>query len=308
MRVFEEIPALGAKFLISQRPQLTYESPGNGVTAKPTWPVRRDAGISSYDIPTRDKIPVIRKLLALKGTGYALDIGSGTGYTTSRVFCDRPTVCADLHAPNLHYYRRSMSLPGSDPDSPCVVANAIALPFKDGVFRFVLCSEVLEHLENDAAAVKEMSRVLASDGMAIITVPYNKLGFTSFLELLKIKTVHDFPGPEQHIRSGYDEHSLRDLCARYGLSVDRHEYYLRFFTRLVTDFVSLCHLAYQRTRHGRASWSWSDAADAEGSMAFRVYRRILPALWLFSRLDFFLRRLRGFGLVVAARKNSTKRQ
>ena len=186
----------------------------------------------------------------------------------------------------------------------CVVAQATALPFKEGVFRFVLCSEVLEHLEDDEAAVQELARVLVSEGRAVVTVPYTKLGFTSFLELCGVKTVHDFPGPEHHVRPGYDEGSLQGLLARHGLKVERHAYYLRFFTRLATDLVSLAHLLYQRIIHRRRAWTWSEAADAEGGIAFRLYTWVFPILWVFCRLDLLLGRVRGFGLVTAVRKRA----
>jgi len=58
-----------------------------------------------------------------------------------------------------------------------VEVMAVALPFKAGVFRFILCSEVIEHLENDDAAVQELARVLSKDGRAVITVPYTGMGF-----------------------------------------------------------------------------------------------------------------------------------
>jgi len=152
-----------------------------------------ESGVTAYDLPTLDKIPVIRELMLAEGEGLALDIGIGTGYTTFHTFGPRPTICVDLHKPNLEYFRSRMrSAAATEP--PGVVAKATALPFKSGAFRFVLCSEVLEHLEDDEAAVREISRVLSDGGRAVITVPYTGLGFTGFLEACGIKTVHDFPG------------------------------------------------------------------------------------------------------------------
>jgi SAM-dependent methyltransferase len=169
----------------------------------------------------------------------------------------------------------------------------------------ILCSEVLEHLEDDNAAVSEIARVLAGDGTAIITVPYTGLGFIGFLELFGFKTVHDFPGPECHVRPGYDERSLRELLAPHELEVIRHAYYLRFFTKLAVDAVSLAHLVYQRLIHRRRAWTWSDAAEAESSAALKVFRLIFPVLLAFSRLDQMIPRSRGFGLVVEVRKRSS---
>lgn len=261
-------------------------------------------GISAYDIPTLDKIPVIRELMGAKGDGLALDIGSGTGYTTHCLLGNRPTVCVDIHEPNLRSYRsRVASIPGARRPL-CVIAQATALPLKANRFTFILCSEVLEHLEDDETAVRELARVLASDGKAVITVPYLGIGFTSFLELCRIKTVHDFPGPERHVRPGYDERSLVRLLTSHGLVIDRNTYYLRFFARFMTDLVSLAHLLYQRIAHHRRSWTWSEAAAAEGSLVFRLYALVFPVLLACCRLDRFLDRTRGFGLVVAVRKRS----
>lgn len=258
--------------------------------------------ISAYDLPTRDKIPAIRELMMVDGPGLALDIGIGTGYTTYSVFDDRPTVCVDVDTANLRNYRaRVCSVPGARRPL-CVVAEAVALPFKAAVFRFVLCSEVMEHLEDDNAATRELARVMAADATSVITVPYTGLGFTSFLELLRIKTVHDFPGPEYHVRPGYDEASLARLMERHGLRIHRRAYCFRFFTRLATEFVTLAHLCYQRLVHGRRAWTWSDVTASERSPVVRLYTRIFPALWAFSRLDRLLSSRRGFGLVAAVEK------
>lgn len=262
-------------------------------------------GVSAYDLATLDKIPVIKRLMSDSSEGLALDIGIGTGYTTLAVFGDRPTACVDLHPPNLTYYR-SRVLTEDAGNTLCVVAPASRLPFRNGVFRFILCSEVLEHLEDDDAAVSEIARVLADDGTVVITVPYTGFGFTGFLELFGIKTVHDFPGPERHVRPGYDERSLKELLARNGLEVEHHAYYIRLFTKLAVDFVSLAHLIYQRVLNRRRAWTWSDAAEAESGLAFKLFRLLFPVLRVFSRLDWLLNRFRGFGLVAAVRKCSPK--
>ena len=259
-------------------------------------------GVSHYDLPTRDKIPIIRQLLTPDDTGLALDIGIGTGYATYSVFGDRPTVCVDIHTPNLDYYKQKLSTFSHTHQPHCVTAPATALPLPDEEFHLVLCSEVLEHLHEDDQAVKEIARVLAPDGKAIITVPYTGLGFTSFLELCGLRTVHDFPGPEQHVRRGYDEASLRALLARHQLYVEHYTYYLRFFTRVAVDLVSVCHLLYQRLVHKRRAWTWSEAASAEGGFAFRLYTWIFPLLMAFSRLDKLLIKRRGFGLIAVVRK------
>src|SRR5262245_9843945 len=96
--------------------------------------------LSSYDLPTRDKMPVIQQLMKADGPGLALDIGVGTGFTTYSVFGERPTVSVDVDTANLKTYRdRIRSIAGARPPL-CVAALATALPFKEGVFTFALCS------------------------------------------------------------------------------------------------------------------------------------------------------------------------
>jgi hypothetical protein len=144
---------------------------------------------------------------------------------------------------------------------------------------------------------------MALGATAVVTVPYTGLGFTSFLELFGVKTVHSFPGPEYHVRPGYDEKSLIRLLNRHGLSLEGHAYYFRFFTRLATDLVSLAHIFYQRLLHGRRAWTWSQVTALEKSPVMQIYMRVFPALWAVSRLDRMLRSRRGFGLVAAFRKS-----
>lgn len=45
------------------------------------------------------------------------------------------------------------------------------LPFKDGSFDCVIVSEVLEHLRDDAGALREVSRVLRPGGLLAVSVP-----------------------------------------------------------------------------------------------------------------------------------------
>lgn len=47
------------------------------------------------------------------------------------------------------------------------------LSFEDSTFDVVLCNHVLEHVKNDIKALEEISRVLKTNGIAIITIPGN---------------------------------------------------------------------------------------------------------------------------------------
>ncbi len=52
-----------------------------------------------------------------------------------------------------------------------IQGDALALPFADGTFDRVIASEVLEHIPDDTAAMRELSRVLRPGGSMAVTVP-----------------------------------------------------------------------------------------------------------------------------------------
>ncbi len=267
----------------------------------------KHGGVASYDLPTADKIPKLRELLGPVKPGMnTMDIGSGTGYTTLSVLYGSEITCVDSHQPNLDCVAK-LAQDNNRPRPKLLNGTATSLPVPDSSYDVILCSEVLEHLENDDAAIAEIARVLKLWGIALISVPYTGYGFTSFIERAGIKTVHDYPGPEQHVRPGYDEQELSGLLNRHGLEVEATDFYLKWLCRGAVDIVSLAHMAYQFLRHGRRFWTWSEAASVESGLTFMIYKSMYPFLRLTIKLDDLLfKDRRGFGIIVRARKVETK--
>jgi SAM-dependent methyltransferase len=83
-----------------------------------------------------------------------------------------------------------------------VVYGGGTLPFRDGAFDTVLSVQVLEHTPRPAALVAEMSRVLAPDGLLILTAPFQF-------------RLHEEP----HDYFRYSPHGLRQLCEDAGLEM-----------------------------------------------------------------------------------------
>ena len=54
---------------------------------------------------------------------------------------------------------------------PVVVGDMTRMPFRDGAFDGLTTGETLEHLDDDAAAAREIGRVLREGGTCIATVP-----------------------------------------------------------------------------------------------------------------------------------------
>lgn len=78
-------------------------------------------------------------------------------------------------------------------------ASVTALPFADATFDSALCSEVLEHIRDDATAVAELTRVLKPGGLLLISVP-----------------TPPAPADPNHVREGYTLDRLTGLLARHG--------------------------------------------------------------------------------------------
>jgi SAM-dependent methyltransferase len=110
------------------------------------------------------------------------------------------------------------------------------LPFEDGSFEYAVCVEGLEHIENPANAIRELSRVLAAGGTLIVSVPNIMNIEERFKWLLLGYTSHFKPVSEtvrERARDEYDEMSeivlhvnpigyseLRYLLERYGFRVN----------------------------------------------------------------------------------------
>lgn len=77
--------------------------------------------------------------------------------------CIRDALAAN---PALKYVSVDMFDPAADR-----AADMTALPFRDGSFDFAICSHVLEHIEDDRAAMAELFRVLAQGARAVVMVP-----------------------------------------------------------------------------------------------------------------------------------------
>jgi SAM-dependent methyltransferase len=106
----------------------------------------------------------LRVLSRLSFQAPVLDLGCGDGRFARMLLGAAPTIVGtDLS----HRSLRAAASMLSD----VAQADATKLPFADGSFRGLLSNCVLEHIPDDEAVVREISRVLAPGGMAALTVP-----------------------------------------------------------------------------------------------------------------------------------------
>jgi len=113
----------------------------------------------------RERQRVIGRRLAQAPRGLVLEVGSGL----SPIVTGRDDV---IYSELSH--RALLELRRIQKRGRFVVADGTKLPFADGVIAQVVCSEVLEHVENDQVAIAELGRVLQPGGTAYITVPHKR--------------------------------------------------------------------------------------------------------------------------------------
>ena len=54
-----------------------------------------------------------------------------------------------------------------------IISDIANIPVKDCAFDFILCSEVLEHVDSPEKTMRELCRVVKSGGQLLITAPFN---------------------------------------------------------------------------------------------------------------------------------------
>ncbi len=161
------------------------------------------------------KLSIRPELLPHGESSRVIDIGCGDGrhiVEASRRGCF--SVALDYDADEL---RRAQVRIGTE-RVDLVVGDATRLPFRDGVFDAVICTETLEHLPDDVGAIHEIARLLRPGGTLFGAVP------SHFTELVYWRLSHAYwHTPGGHVRI-YRPRQLAHRLANAGLRISGVRY------------------------------------------------------------------------------------
>ena len=134
----------------------------------------------------------LTNLTATKKVGSILDVGCGEGFTLNRL--KEKGIGKKLEG--IEYLPAAIELGKKTyPEIKIIQGSIYQLPYKDNSFDLVLCTEVLEHLDNPQAGLKELVRV--SNKYLVITVPNEP--FFMLAQLIRGKNWSRFGNDIEHI-------------------------------------------------------------------------------------------------------------
>lgn len=94
-----------------------------------------------------------------------LEIGSGLGHLVGQLEDG-----FDTYAVDVNHWALAQSKPNA-PNTPLHVGSAEEIPFADNTFGVIIIKHVVEHLLHPEKAIAELSRVLTSSGVLILSTP-----------------------------------------------------------------------------------------------------------------------------------------
>lgn len=107
-----------------------------------------------------------------------LDIGCGRGfYVKLTSFFDFPQKISGMDLRSEHLEKAAAIMDPADGRIELKQGSIYELPFADQSVDFIICSEVLEHLDQPDRGVSEIRRVLKPGGYAALTVPREEFPF-----------------------------------------------------------------------------------------------------------------------------------
>jgi dolichol-phosphate mannosyltransferase len=186
------------------------------------WRLRNSVASADYDARAHDSIIPLQRYWQrtrhrivtsmVDASKPCLDIGCGSSRILGAL--NERSVGLDVLRGKLLYSRRYCR--------PLAQGSAFALPFADGSFPQVICSQVIEHLEAGDGPFQEMGRVIEDGGLLVLGTPdYSRVSWVIIERLYKLFAPNAYG--DEHI-THYGRDQLVQLMAGHGFRLKRAQY------------------------------------------------------------------------------------
>ncbi len=191
------------------------------ITLKRMWMLRHDAEAADYDHLAYDSLNLIQrwwqrtrfKYIRAMMQGYwfqgeVLDVGCGSSRVIQNL---NHAVALDTSLKKLRFLGRT--------NTRRVCGSALALPFKDNSFDYLIHSQLIEYLPKDEATFAETHRVLRPGGTLILgTVDFGTWIWPTIKKLYGLLLPHAYV---QGYISDYTLKSLKETIEQRGFRVEQ---------------------------------------------------------------------------------------
>lgn len=188
--------------------------------------------------------------------GSVCEVGSGIGNITQFLLNQPRVVCLEPYPPSLERARARFADHGNVVIEPVYLEDCPREGIASGSFDSIVCLNVLEHIEDDLAALATMRELCRADGRVVILVPAHMSAFGTLDRSFG------------HCRR-YNRRSLRRAFAAAGLRVTKSSY---------------------MNAIGYFGWIWEGRVRRRVTLSrtsARIFNRLVPFVDAFERLIHF---------------------
>lgn len=232
----------------------------------------------------------VLKMLNVKPGETVLDAGCGLGYFLLKLKDSGATLYGmDVSPESVEYVKKHIT-------EHATTGAVEQIPYNDNTFDNVLFCEVIEHVEDDEAVLKEIRRVLKPGGRVVITTPSLK-GFRAHAKLKQLGHHH---GGEFHYRDGYVPEELEEKLKKCGYRVVETRQAIFLLSELIMELTKVVFLMKRKRFEAQ-----SELLEAQNTFPYKVLRMMLAVLIPICRLEdaiFIPLFKRGHALMIAAEK------
>ncbi len=248
-----------------------------------------------FSVLKQRKWAEIRRLLGATNGLRGLDIGSDNGVISYLLRQQGGSwISADLDAATVDAIRAMV-------DSDVVQLAGGQTNFAGQTFDRIVLIDCVEHLQDDRAFLKEISRIVKDGGEVIINVPHRK---DSLLRRFRV-AIGQTDEAHGHVRHGYTLGELQAILPA-SLELLEHRTYSKFFSEAIDALITWgVRQAKGQPHGGGVKGTVVTGQDiAKHKKLFVIYAVLFPFFWCAAQLDRLLWFRDGYMLIASVRMRS----